>query len=356
MRNFDVAIVGSGPSALMCAINLSPLKVIVLEKNNQIGGKIKYSGGGRCNVTNLAQKDELLQHIVRNNKFLYSALHRFDNNDIIDFFNANKFELRTEDHNRVFPKSGKSQDVIDLFASLLEKNNVLVNCNYEVQTIEQQDDLLIINKQISAKRVVIATGGISHSHLGTTGDGYRFAKQFGLEVVDCFPTESPLISNDPVIQAKELQGISIADAKCELYVDKKKKKTVTHDLLITHFGLSGPAALHLSYDVKLNAGKETIVVVTAPNPSKRLAKFLDEDMQISFVINDVKGFKTAFVTAGGVSLKEINPKSFSVKKNDQLYFIGEVLDINAHTGGYNITICFSEGYNCAQEIKKTFRK
>ena len=356
MQEFDVIIIGSGPSGLMCASNIKNKKVLVLEKMEEIGGKIKVSGGGRCNVTNKKPIDQIMQNIPGNSKFLFPAFNNMKPCDIINFFETNGCKLKEEDNNRIFPESNNSQSIIDTFKKVLKKNNVSIKTNFTVKEISKTDDTYIINDSYKTKFLVIATGGKTYHHLGTSGDGYELLSNFGHTTTELFPTETPLVSHDPIIQDKVFQGISLSNVKVDLLINNKPKKTITSDLLFTHFGLSGPLALLLSYYVtKGLKNKKTVALRIHLNsielPKKLEKTYIDEEYLI-INIHDTKGWGVAFVTAGGISLKEINPNSFESKLKQNLFVIGELLDINAHTGGYNITACFAQGYSVADYINK----
>lgn len=350
---FDVIIIGAGPSGLMCAQTLSSKKVLLIDSNEEIGGKIKVSGGGRCNVTNTKTLDELLATVNTNSKFLYPALNKFSNLDLLHFLQKNGVELKEEDNKRVFPKSNSSKTIINFFKDRLHNCEILLNTT--VQNIKKEDELFVVDETYYAKELVIATGGITYQHLGTKGFGYEVAKNFGHKLVATYPCESPLISNDELIKSKIFQGITLLDCEMEVLVNGKKKKTFQQNLLFTHFGLSGPAALWASSFIKrqLLNGKKVDVRINLEkieNLPKKITKLDFEELVINIV--DVKGYNTAFLTGGGVSTKDIDPKTYMSKKIENLYFIGEVLDINAQTGGNNIAIFMSQGYSCANSINK----
>ncbi|MGL5021437.1 MAG: NAD(P)/FAD-dependent oxidoreductase [Mycoplasmatales bacterium] len=354
MQEFDVIIIGSGPSGLMCASNIKNKNVLVLEKMGEIGGKIKVSGGGRCNVTNKKPIDQILQNIPGNSKFLFPAFNNMKPCDIINFFETNGCKLKEEDNNRIFPKSDNSQSIINTFKKILRENNVIIENNFTVNKINKKDHNFIINDSYITKILVIATGGKTYHHLGTSGDGYELLKNFGHTTTELFPTETPLVSHDLIIQNKIFQGISLSNVKVDLLINNKPKKTITNDLLFTHFGLSGPLALLMSYYVTMGLkNKKTVAIKIHLNsielPKKLKEAYTGEDYLI-INIHSTKGWGVAFVTAGGISLKEINPNSFESKLKKNLFVIGELLDINAHTGGYNITACFAQGYSVATYI------
>lgn len=355
MQFYQNIIIGSGPSGLMCGAKLAPHTTLILEKNPKVGGKIKVSGGGRCNVTNNKPNDKLMEFIVHNPKFLYPSLNYFNSQDIINFFENNNCPLVEENHNRIFPKDHNSQTIINTLVNVIKKNKQSIITNYTVTKIEYVADeqIYIIDNQFTCNNLIIATGGKTYSHLGTTGDGYNFAQQFGHTITELHPCETPLVSHDELIQNRELQGISLRDVKATIFVNNKKKKTISQDLLFTHFGLSGPLALHFSY-YTIQAQKKHHDVridldLTSCDVPKRMRKVFTEDT-LKLNIHGTKGWRTAFVTNGGIKLKEINPQNFESKLQENLYFIGEVLDINAFTGGYNITSCLSEGALCAKQI------
>ncbi len=355
MQEYQNIIIGSGPSGLMCAANLPKSSTLILEKNPEIGGKIKVSGGGRCNVTNNKPNDKLLEYIVHNPKFLYPSLNNFNAQDIMNWFEANGCALVEENNNRVFPATHKSTSIIRTLRQVILNNQQKIKTNYEVTTIqfEETSRKYIVNDEYICSNLVIATGGQTYQHLGTTGDGYRFAQKFNHTITDLFPCETPLVSNDDLIREKLLQGISLRNVTATIFVNNKKKKTLSQDLLFTHFGLSGPLALHFSYFViAAKKKKHPVKIVLDLNSCempKKMRKVITED-HLTINIDDTKGWKTAFVTNGGVKLKEVSPQTMESKLQENLYFIGEVLDINAFTGGYNITLCLSEGKLCADSI------
>lgn len=359
MKNYDVIIIGSGPSGLMAASTIENKSVLLIERNPEIGGKIKVSGGGRCNVTNNKDIESFLLNVPKNNKFLYSTLYSFGPTQIIDFFTTNGTPLVEEKDNKMFPKSHQSQDIINTFKRVLNDKDVTIKTNTEVTSVSYKDGMYIINESFTASKLVVATGGNTYRHLGTEGYGYQVAESFGIKVTDLFPVETPLVSNSELIASKAVQGVALQDVTATLLVNNKKVFTKTHDLLFTHFGLSGPLALQSSFYASkaLRQNKRPIIMridlnpeyIASGNVPKRLLPFIEND-RIEIEIHDVRGGKHGFVTDGGISLKEINPKTFEAKNQENLFFIGEVLDINAFTGGYNITNCLSEGYTLGSYI------
>ncbi len=357
MKHFKNIIIGSGPSGLMCCASLVNNSTLILEKNPHLGGKIKVSGGGRCNVTNRKSNADLLEHIVHNPKFLYPALNNFNAEAIIKFFETNNCQLVEENNNRMFPITHNSETIIKTLRKIIITNNQTIKTNYEVRKVkfDSVHNLYFVNDEYTCDNLIIATGGKTYSHLGTTGDGYEFGKRFNHTITELNPCETPLISNDELIKQKLLQGISLRNVKGTIFVNNKKKKTISQDILFTHFGLSGPLALHFSYYViaakKKNHAVRIELDLNSTEIPKRMRKVINDE-KLVINITDTKGWKTAFVTNGGIKLKEIDPKTYQSKLQPNLYFIGEVLDINAFTGGYNITLCLSEGKLCADMINQ----
>ncbi len=407
MKMMDVTIIGGGPAGLMAAIASAEqgAKTMLIDKGNKLGKKLAISGGGRCNVTNRLPADEVMKHIPGNGRFLYSAFSIFNNYDIIDFFEGLGVALKEEDHGRMFPVSNNANDVVNALLHRLDELNVTVKKNTVVKAIDYRESThqIVIDNQdnLETKAVVIAAGGKAVPHTGSTGDAYPWAKKAGHTITELYPTEVPIVSNEDFIRKKLLQGTALRNAVLSVY-DEKRKKVITHqmDMLFTHFGISGPAVLRCSqYIVKLlmkglthvevrvdsipdKTGHEIVseLSITIDKNSKRTFKnvvkglvperyldFLLERNDISQTlksanisreklegfVNDLKAFsfqvhdslplKKAFVTGGGVSIKEVVPSTMQSKLMHGLYFCGEVLDIHGYTGGYNITSAMVTG-------------
>ena len=383
MKHFDTIVIGGGPAGMMAAISSSfyGQKTLLLEKNKKLGKKLAGTGGGRCNVTNNGNLDDLMAGIPGNGRFLYSVFSQFDNYDIINFFTENGVKLKVEDHGRVFPATDKSRTIIETLEQKMKELGATIKTQTEVVSVKKNEDYFIIKSSEyiwSCDRLIVTTGGKSYPSTGSTGFGYEIARHFKHTITELEAAESPLLTDFP---HKDLQGISLQDVTLSY-----DKHVITHDLLFTHFGLSGPAALRLSSFVK---GGETIYLDLLPQMSKQdLADFLEENREKSLknalkaslperlaeffvqgfpekvkqltdkernqLIRSIKALKISvtgkmslaksFVTKGGVSLKEINPKTLESKLVPGLHFAGEVLDINAHTGGFNITVTLCTGW------------
>lgn len=406
---YDTIIIGGGVSGLMAAVSASEnnKKVLIIEKNNRLGKKLLISGGGRCNVTNRLPYEEIIKHIPGNGKFLYGPFSVFDNESIIDFVESSGVPLKEEDHGRMFPVSNKAKDVLNVFINKLEANNVEIKYDTVVRDIHSESGAISSvstdNVQFQTKNVVVATGGCSVPKTGSTGDGHGFARSLGHSVTTLFPTEVPIVSHEPFISDGTLKGLSLKDVGLSV-LKKNGKPRVTHqmDMIFTHFGVSGPAALRCSqfvYKEQLSQGRDDISMMIDfyPDESKgalkhsftklvnenkdkslknilrvwlqeRLVLFLldylnidgeksghhikNDDIdniieflkQFTFKVHGTKSIEVAFVTGGGVNLKEITPKTMESKYVHGLYFCGEVLDIHGYTGGYNITSALVTGY------------
>ncbi|MGT2737628.1 NAD(P)/FAD-dependent oxidoreductase [Streptococcus orisratti] len=383
MTYYDTIIIGGGPAGMMATISSAYYgqKSLLIEKNKRLAKKLSGTGGGRCNVTNNGSLDDLLAGIPGNGRFLYSVFSQFDNHDIINFFEENGVALKVEDHGRVFPATDKSQTIIGALETKIHELGATVLTNTEVVSVKKINDLFHIksaDKAFTCGKLIVTTGGKSYPSTGSTGFGYDIARHFNLSVTPLESAESPLLTDFP---HKALQGISLDDVTLSY-----GKHIITHDLLFTHFGLSGPAALRLSSFVSggeiaeldflpqtssddlhsyltenreksiKNALKNLVperladfLAVDYPEKIKQLSptqetQLVDKLKKMPIKITGKMSLAKSFVTKGGIDLKEINPKTLESKKVSGLHFAGEVLDINAHTGGFNITAALCTGW------------
>lgn len=390
MKHFETIVLGGGPAGMMATIASAYYgqKTLLIEKNRRLGKKLAGTGGGRCNVTNNGTLDDLIANIPGNGRFLYSVFSQFDNHDIIRFFEEEGVELKVEDHGRVFPKSDKSRTIIEALENKIKSLGASILTQTEIVSVKKKDQLFHLrsaDQEWTCQRLIVTTGGKSYPSTGSTGFGHDIARHFQHHITELEAAESPVLTDFP---HKELQGISLDEVTLKL-----GKREIRHDLLFTHFGLSGPAALRMSSFIK---GGETIELDLLPDRSKeelvdlleqnrdkqaknffktllpeRLALFLLGNLaelpikQVPTkdweqVLNKIKGLQIpvtgkmslakSFVTKGGVDLKEINPKTLESKLVPGLHFAGEVMDINAHTGGFNITSALASGWVAGSSI------
>lgn len=372
--------------------------VTLFEKNEKLGKKLFITGKGRCNITTTLEGEEFLNNVVRNKKFLYSAIYSFPPSRTMEFFKNNNLELKVERGNRVFPASDKSSDIIKCFEKALIKSEVDIKLNEEALNVTKDENFIIkTDKGIyNFDRIIVATGGKSYVSTGSTGKGYEIAKSFGHKVVDLKPTLVPIILNDEDL--RECSGLSLKNI--DLVVKKKNKvfKKFFGEALITHFGISGPIVLTASsyinripnkdislyLDLKPNLDFETLdnrfLREFSNSPNKNLSnimeRLLPKNLVEPFLTRaDIEGTKkpssitveerhkliktlkefplkfksvydlnAAIVTSGGVSTSEVDPSTMESKIVKSLYFTGEVLDVDALTGGFNLQIALSTGY------------
>ena len=402
-----VIVVGGGAAGMMAAISAAESgadDVVIMEKNEKLGKKVYITGKGRCNITNDSYVENLLKNVRSNPKFLYSAFYTFDSYRMMEFLKSEGLKIKTERGNRVFPESDRSSDVIRTLKKALEKRKVKILLNTRVTDIEIEDGICsgVVaqsgnkSERYSADKVIIATGGCSYQSTGSTGDGYRFAKEADIKVTSCYPSLVPFNIDSAI--PKRLQGLSLRNVKMTLTDKGKVLYEELGEMLFTHFGVSGPLVLSASTLVSGKDLSETKISIDLKpalsveqlderilrdfsenknsyfkNSLSRLlpAKLIpvivelsgiDEHKQVNnvtkeerhnlvnllkgftFKIDSLRGFNEAIITKGGVSVKEINPTTMEAKKVKGLFFAGEVLDLDAVTGGYNLQIAWSTGY------------
>lgn len=408
-----VIIIGAGAAGIMAAVSsaLNGHTVSIYEKNDRIGRKLYITGKGRCNITNAADMKTIMENVVNNSKFLYSAFKQFDNQDVVEMLENAGCPTKVERGNRVFPVSDKSSDVIKAFQKILSELSVEVNLKAEVNSLIIEDSICkgikLADKSIYADAVIVATGGRSYPGTGSTGDGYRFAKNSGHKVGKLYPSLVPFTLEEKE-EIKELQGLSLKNVAVEIYDGDKNIYKDFGEMLFTHFGISGPTLISASsYAVEriIDDKKKLRIVIdlkpaldnekldarllrdfeSAKNkqlknvlpellPLKLIPEVLrqadlKEDIKIcnitrkerlkllyalknlSYTIDGVRGFEEAIITKGGVDVSDINPKTMESRLITSLYFVGEVLDIDALTGGYNLQVAWSTGYVAGGNIK-----
>ncbi len=385
----QIIVIGGGPSGMMAAISSKmhnpEAKVTLLERNARLGTKLRMTGGGRCNVTANVDIDTVVENVPKNGKFLYGTLSGFGPIQIQEFFKSQGCDLKEEDHGRMFPASNRSVSIVETLEATMRNIGVDIKLESFVEAIDAMKKTVTVNgKEMNYDGLIVATGSKTLPGTGSDGNGYTLMEMTGHTITELLPAEVPLVSNDQFIQDKVLQGLSFRDVTVSAYKGTKIKHSITHDLLFAHFGISGPSALRISFTVQKLLEKEnpvTLGIDFLPTVShetlskqekvsdycqelglpKRLMAFLEERSankneliinvkNFKMTVYDTRGFKHAFVTNGGVSVKEINPKTLKSKKHDSIAVVGELLDYNAYTGGYNITSAFSTGFTAGKNI------
>ncbi len=424
-----VIVIGGGPAGMMAALAAAEIghEVLLLEKNEKLGKKLYITGKGRCNITNAGDMEDLFAGVMSNSKFLYSAFYAYDNQTVIDFFEKEGLAVKNERGNRIFPVSDHSSDVINTLHHALKKAGVEVKLYTEVERIlseerpagevaDKKDAHQIVKgvqlknglvdgkKTVMTDAVIVATGGFSYQATGSTGDGYRFAKELGHTVTEIYPSLVPFNTKEAYV--KEMQGLALKNVTVRIFDGKKKLYEDFGEMLFTHFGVSGPLILSASamiapkftakelqmeIDLKPALDEEqldkrilkdfeeaknkqfknsigklfpakmipVILELSEIDPDKKVNEITREERN-SFVklikafpvtLNGLRDFREAIITKGGVKVNEVNPSTMESKKVKNLYFCGEVLDLDALTGGYNLQIAWSTGHLAGVSIE-----
>lgn len=414
-----VIIIGGGPAGMLAAITSAQNgnETTIIEKNNRLGKKLLITGKGRCNITSSIDINDFINNIPGNGKFLYSAFQNYTNKDIINFLEKNGVSVKEERGNRIFPKSDKSLDVEKAFEREITRLHINVKLNSKVTKILVKNSKVEgvkylnsedIEKTLYGDKIILATGGATYPLTGSTGDGYKMAKQLGHTVTKIKPSLVPLIASKGSIKiCQKLQGLSLRNVAIRL-IDEEKNKKIYEDfgeMIFTHFGVSGPTILsssaHLlkykNVEELLANGKITLEIDLKPalseqqldlriqrdfsaNKNKEFKNSLDdllpqklipvivvlsgidEDKKVNEVTKEerlklvellkkfnvtISGFRPleeGIITAGGINVKEINPKTMESKIVEGLFFAGEIIDVDAYTGGFNLQIAYSTGY------------
>ncbi len=399
-----VIVIGGGPAGIMAAGIAAGRgrDVILLEKNSRLGKKLLISGKGRCNITNDTDVEGLIENTPGNGNFLYSAFYTFSNQDLIDFFNQKGLRTKVERGGRVFPESDSSRDVLNTLMNFLKSNGVKITTEAAVTEILAQDNKvtgvhLSDGSTIEAESVILAVGGMSYPGTGSTGDGYEMVRKLGHTVTPLKPSLVPLIIGEEWVH--DLQGLSLKNVSVSF--KNQSGKEIYNDfgeMIFTHFGVSGPVILSasrhlLSYDCKnvhlfldlkpaLTWEKldervqrdfdkysrkqyknslddllpqkfiPVIIRLSEINPEKPVHQITKDERKrlvtllksLKMTITGARPIKEAIVTAGGIKTSEINPSTMESKRISGLFMAGEVIDVDAYTGGFNLTIAFSTGY------------
>ena len=417
-----VIVIGGGPAGMMAALAAAGIghEVLLLEKNEKLGKKLYITGKGRCNITNSSDMEDLFANVMTNSKFLYSAFYGYDNMMVMDFFEQEGLAIKNERGNRVFPVSDHSSDVINTLQRALKKAGVEVKLYAEVESILFEDrpdaeeldkkeahqivkgvqlknGLVDGKKTVLADAVIVATGGFSYQATGSTGDGYRFAREMGHTVTEIYPSLVPFNTKEAYV--KEMQGLALKNVTVRIFDGKKKLYEDFGEMLFTHFGVSGPLLLSASAKISPKFTSKELQMEIDLKPAldeealdKRVLKDFEEaknkqfknsigklfpakmipvilelseidsdkkvneitrEERASFVklikafpltLSGLRDFREAIITKGGVKVNEVNPSTMESKKVKNLYFCGEVLDLDALTGGYNLQIAWSTGH------------
>ncbi|MGB8455382.1 MAG: NAD(P)/FAD-dependent oxidoreductase [Anaerocolumna sp.] len=408
----QIIVIGGGAAGMLAAIFAARKgkQVVLLDKNEKLGKKLYITGKGRCNLTNACDMDELFQNIVTNPKFMYGAFYSYNNFDIIGFFEEIGLKTKIERGNRVFPESDKSSDVLAVLLKELKRQGVDIRYHSEVSDILLKDNCFTGVKLkdnpevIYGDKVIIATGGLSYPATGSTGDGYRFAKGMGHTVTKLYPSLVPM-NVEEINTVKELQGLSLKNIHIKIISKNKEIYSDFGELLFTHFGVSGPVILSassfcipyidnkdlvLSIDLKPALSKEQLdvrilrdfdefsnkqyknaldqllprkliqVIIELSNiePEKKVNLITKEERSrlvdllkgFEFHITRLRDYNEAVITKGGIQVKEINPSTMESKLISNVFFAGEVLDVDALTGGFNLQVAWSTACSAGNAV------
>lgn len=410
----SIVVVGGGAAGLMAAAAAAQAgaDVLLLERNEKLGKKLYITGKGRCNVTNACDTQDLFGQILRNAKFMYSAIYTFDNFRVMDFFEQNGTPLKTERGGRVFPVSDHASDIIRALSNALERGQVDVRLHTRAASVSKQVDSFVVKDtngaSFAADKVILATGGLSYPSTGSTGDGYGFAQHFGHTIQTLNPSLTAMVAKESYI--KELQGLSLKNVRARIFDGAKLVYDDFGEMLFTHFGVSGPLMLsasavvndrllsrHLQLFIDLKPAltieqldqrilrdfekfknkqfKNALgallpsrlipvaVALSQVDAERKVHEITKEERKsllqvlknFPATLTGFRDFKEAIITRGGVHVKEIDPSTMESKLVKGLYFAGEMLDVDALTGGYNLQAAWSSGYlagsSAAQERK-----
>lgn len=398
-----IIVVGAGAAGMMAAVAAAEQggRVLLLERNEKLGKKLYITGKGRCNVTNACDTEEIFARILRNAKFMYSAIYTYDNFQVMDFFEQNQTPLKTERGGRVFPVSDHASDIIRALATALQRLHVDVRLNTRIRSVTKENGQFLVKdtrgRTYTASKAILATGGLSYPATGSTGDGYLFAEQFGHTIAAQNPSLTAMYAEESYIH--RLQGLSLKNVRACVSDGRKILFDDFGEMLFTHFGVSGPlmlsasavvngrlqkGPLQLSVDLKPALSEEqldkrilrdfekeqnrqfknslnhllparlipVVIDLSGIDPGQRVNEITKEERKsllrllkhFPATLTGLRGFQEAIITRGGVNVREVNPSTMESKLTEGLYFAGEILDVDAVTGGYNLQIAWSTGY------------
>lgn len=406
-----VMVIGGGPAGMFAAYFAAAKghDVTILEQNEKLGKKLYITGKGRCNITNAGEMEELFRNVCSNPKFLYSAFYSYTNTQVVEFFEEHGLQTKVERGNRVFPVSDRSSDVIATLQRALKSAGVKVRLFTKVKEIVAENQqitgvLLADGTKEEADAVILATGGVSYTSTGATGDGYRFAEKLEHKIIEPTPSLVPFEVKEPWVT--QLQGLSLKNTAIRIVNGSKVLYEDFGEMLFTHFGVSGPMILSASavlkteqlrehpvcyIDLKPALDEETldkrvlrefeeaknkqyknsiqkllpgkmipvIIELSGIDPEKKVNEISKEERRrlvtllkhLPITITGTRGWNEAIITRGGISVKEVNPSTMESKKVRNLYICGEVLDLDAMTGGFNLQIAWSTGYLAGNSIE-----
>lgn len=409
---FDIAVIGGGPAGMIAAGRAAELgvKVVLIEKNEVLGKKLLLTGKGRCNFThNELDIRKFAEKYGRNGRFLYRALSVFGVKEVIDFFASRGVKGKVEQGDRIFPENGNVQDILKVLLKYLSEGKVTILYNVEVINFKQEDrkisQVILRDRQIIADKFIICTGGKSYPQTGSTGDGYHWARQLGHTIIEPVPALNPIKISEKWV--KELQGLSLKNISLKLFQNGKKQDERFGEMLFTHFGVSGPIVMDLSKNIGTLLKRGPVKLILDLKPAldfKKLDKRIQRDLekfkgrmfknslkgllplsmipviirlsgiesekQVDYLSREERiklvhllkelelsptellGFKWSVVTSGGIALKEVDPNTMCSKKIKNLYFAGEILDLDGPSGGYNLQECWSSGYLAGESAVK----